>query len=988
MNCEETSKMMTDLLAGEISEKDKAVLSSHLAACESCKNEFEELKAVWTLTENALKADFFDGSLKPDNYKNILSQKSSTDIPVCVSSSPKRAPSASKPIKFMWLEIAASIFIFVIFAAMLLPSLSMSREKARRISNTNELKQIGLGIKMFSQDNKSNIQGIEKGSGISKESEDKLVPYMANLKDIQQEKPGAGIQPQLSAPAEKPAVMDNFIADESSPSRTRGAAKAASKSEVALGDQLRRGIRKETEALEERAAGKDARYNDSDSDKIAEAPKPKYGNVLFADGHAQGAAEAVGGSSPAVASEKKNERQIIVESKWEYKPADKNPADDYKYTEVAAAAKPAAPPVPPVPMASSGSFAAAPAAAPAPSVTTAPAKAAKPETPTAVMPIFARKSVKEDVSKQDTSTMDYIKSEKAPVSKIVSDSAKAKEQLAYDRADNRKMAEMGKRSNVAIGVEEDKEITLPTKNYSLNLKLWDLTDEKTAREFLKRKGANFADTAKISIDKESNTITITATRENLEKADEFFSELRKAEDSLKEMKNGIPFIPTKQKPFSTFSIDVDTASYTMARKLLRNGQKPESFSVRPEEFINYFDYHYRSPSNSTFAVYLESAPSVFRPENYTLRVGVKARELGPDGSRPSVFTIVIDASGSMARENRMDLVKRTLPLLFDQMRPDDKVAVFTCTDQAVNIVNYLPVKEKKTIIRLVERIMPAGVANIENGLVTAYDSALKQYMSGAYNRVILLTDGISNIGTHSAETILAKVSSARNMGITNTVIALGGDGDDKFLEAIANKGDGNYVYIENDEGARELFVNEFSGRFREIARDVKIQVEFNPMIVSQYRQVGYQNRQLSKADFRNDKVDAGEVGAGQSVTALYEMKLNKVFPARNGDSAIDNPINYSICIVRLRYRRADNMDIEEKEFPLAYHELKFNFDKASCGFRLAASVAEFAEFLRYPDVPGIANPENIMKQIQVVIGEDYKNDGKVSELYSLVKNVK
>ncbi|MFA6568716.1 MAG: von Willebrand factor type A domain-containing protein, partial [Victivallales bacterium] len=444
----------------------------------------------------------------------------------------------------------------------------------------------------------------------------------------------------------------------------------------------------------------------------------------------------------------------------------------------------------------------------------------------------------------------------------------------------------------------------------------------------------------------------------------------------------------KQKPYSTFSIDVDTASYTMARKLLRNGQKPESFSVRPEEFINYFDYHYRSPSNSTFAVYLESAPSVFRPENYTLRVGVKARELGPDGSRPSVFTILIDASGSMARENRLDLVKKTLPLLFDPMRPDDKVAVFTCTHRAINIVDYLPVKEKRTIIKLVEGIMPAGVADIENGLVTAYDSALRHYVSGAYNRVILVTDGISNIGTHSAEAILAKVSSARNTGITNTVIALGGDGDDKFLETIANKGDGNYVYMENEESARELFVNEFTGRFREIARDVKIQVEFNPVVVSQYRQVGYQNRQLSKADFRNDKVDAGEVGAGQSVTALYEMKLNKAFPSRNDDASIDNPINYSICIVRLRYRRADNMDVEEKEFPLAYHELKFNFDKASCGFRLAASVAEFAEFLRYPDVPGIANPENIMRQVQGVIGEDYRNDGKVAELYSLIKNVK
>ncbi len=958
---------MTDLLAGEISEKEKSVLDSHLAACESCRKEFEELKAAWSLTESALKADFFDDSLKPDQYQKVFNSVK--------SGKPPKSSTKPKPKKFIWLEIAASITILIILAGLMLPSLSQSREKARLISAKSRLQE-DVALKMALHDKSSDAEGEEDRSNAPQEQKNGTI---------------AGDWHPIPVPSGMVVTQKEkaIASDESGITRNRGFATAVSKSEVALGEELQKGRHQESDLLEDRDAGKDAKYKDSDEDSIPEKSVMKNGNVLTVDGHAQGLVGAIGGPSPTVAREKKNERHIIAESKWEYKkPADKNLTDDYKHTEVAAAAKPALPPAIPVPMARSGSFSAAPAADPAPSVTAAPAKAAKSEASAVLMPIFARKSVKEEDSKRDASGMDYIKSEKAPVSKIVSDPAKAKEQLAYDLADNREMAEIGKKSKVAIGAEEDKGGVLIGRNYSLNLKLWDLTDEKTAREFLKRKGANFADSAEISINKDTNTITIKSTKENLEKADELFSELRKSEDSLKEMKNGLPFVPTKQKPFSTFSIDVDTASYTMARKLLRNGQKPDSISIRPEEFINYFDYHYRSPSNSTFSVYLESAPSVFRPENYTLRVGVKARELGPDGSRPSVFTIVIDSSGSMARESRMDLVKKTLPLLFDQMKPDDTVAVFACTHRTINIVNYLPVKEKRTIIKLVEGIMPAGVADIENGLVTAYDSALKHYVSGAYNRVILLTDGISNIGTHSAEKILTKVSSARNMGITNTVIALGGDGDDKFLETIANKGDGNYVYIENEEGARELFVNEFAGRFREIARDVKIQVEFNPMIVSQYRQVGYQNRQLSKADFRNDKVDAGEVGAGQSVTALYEMKLNKAFPAKNGDTAIDNPINYSICIVRLRYRRADNMDIEEREFPLAYHELKFNFDKASCGFRLAAAVAEFAEFLRYPDVPGIANPENIMRQIQGVIGEDYRNDGKVAELYGLVKNVK
>ena len=949
MNCEKISIMMTDLLAGEISEKDKAVLDLHLAACESCKKEFEELKAVWALTESALKEDFFDDSLKPGQYQKIFN-----------SAKPDIRPLSSKkstPIKFMWLEIAASIIVCVILAAVLLPTLGI-REKARRISVKNNLQDIGISTKPFSGSGGPSAAP----AGVMKQDQ-----FM-----VPEEKSGAvaGNLHPINAPKDVFIPKEEKLAeDESTLGRSRGIAKEASKSELALGDQLQKGQRVESESLERKAARKDV--NNIEIDKIAKAPHALNENAIFADGHIQGGSGPnapsaatsfaygieggkAGASAPAPSAVREKQKAV-----------DKDLDSNYKFNEQVAASPPAAPP---------------------PTVSTAPAKAAKPES----QPVFAMKSLRDEDSKRDTASDDYRKlAENKVTEPTTAAPVDSGRQLAYDRVDSLKMAEMGKKSKVAIGVvEEDKKVALSAKNYSLNLKLWDLTDEKTAREFLKRKGANFADSAEISINKDSNTIRITTTKENLEKADELFSELRKAEDSLKEMKNGIPFIPAKQKPFSTFSIDVDTASYTMARKLLRNGQKPESFSVRPEEFINYFDYHYRSPSNSTFSVYLESAPSVFRPENYTLRVGVKARELGPDGSRPSVFTIVIDASGSMARESRMDLVKKTLPLLFDQMRPDDRVAVFTCTHRAINIVNYLPVKEKRTIVKLIEGIMPAGVADIENGLVTAYDSALKHYVPGAYNRVILLTDGISNIGTHSAETILAKVSSARNMGITNTVIALGGDGDDKFLETIANKGDGNYVYIENEEGARELFVNEFAGRFREIARDVKIQVEFNPMIVSQYRQVGYQNRQLSKADFRNDKVDAGEVGAGQSVTALYEMKLNKTFPSKKDDTAIDNPINYSICIVRLRYRRADNMDIEEKEFPLAYHELKSNFDRASSGFRLAAAVAEFAEFLRYPDVPGIANPENIMKQVQGVIGEDYRNDGKVSELYTLVKNVK
>ncbi|MEI6423321.1 MAG: zf-HC2 domain-containing protein [Lentisphaerota bacterium] len=219
MNCEKISIMMTDLLAGEISEKDKAVLESHIAACGSCKQEFEELKAVWALTENALKADFFDDSLKPENYKNILSQKSSTDIPVCDSSSPKMTPSTSKPKKFMWLEIAASIIVCVFIAALLLPSLTMSREKARRISTKNEMNQIGLGIKMFSKEASPSAPKSEMTVN----------------------------QPQLmpAIPEEKPTNIYKIAGAESKPGRSRVIAtdKEVSKSGVVLGEELQKGRR-------------------------------------------------------------------------------------------------------------------------------------------------------------------------------------------------------------------------------------------------------------------------------------------------------------------------------------------------------------------------------------------------------------------------------------------------------------------------------------------------------------------------------------------------------------------------------------------------------------------------------------------------------------------------------------------------------------------------------------------------------------------------
>jgi Ca-activated chloride channel family protein len=269
----------------------------------------------------------------------------------------------------------------------------------------------------------------------------------------------------------------------------------------------------------------------------------------------------------------------------------------------------------------------------------------------------------------------------------------------------------------------------------------------------------------------------------------------------------------------------------------------------------------------------------------------------------------------------------------------------------------------------------------------AYDVAEKNYLAGGVNRVVLFTDGVSNITGATAEGILRKAASARRKGVANTIVSVGGDGDDKFLEALADKGDGNHVFIRNEDDADELFEKQFSARFRAVAKDVKIQVEFNPEFVEAYRQIGYDNRQLSKADFRNDKVDAGEVGAGQSVTALYELKL-RPRPIPMDDKQVGSPTRMNapvLATVRIRYKRADTARIEEREFPLRAAIPAKSPDAASPSFRLAEIAAEFAETLKYANVAKIANPGTIRRKLQPLLSGVYANDAKVAELDALLR---
>ncbi len=495
-------------------------------------------------------------------------------------------------------------------------------------------------------------------------------------------------------------------------------------------------------------------------------------------------------------------------------------------------------------------------------------------------------------------------------------------------------------------------------------------------------GARGASNLELTYDSQTGTLSVAARERDMARVKSIIKVVKTAILKGVNLADGLPFLVTSVKPFSTFSIDVDTASYTRCLKAAKAGRRPTSGDVRPEEFINYFDYHYREPRDgSMFSVTLDAVPNPFRPENTELRIGVQGKRLGADLKHSSMFTILIDSSGSMANENRLSLVKASIPLMLEKMRPTDHVSILECGSTTRVLASRLPVAAKGKIIAAVNRIQPKGITDLETGIVTAYKIAEGSYMAGAFNRVVVFTDGVSNISTASAEEVLSEVDGARKKGITNTIISVGGDGDDVFLEKLADKGDGNYVFIENGNDAVELFDKQFAARFREIARDVKIQVEFNPAYVAYYRQIGYKNRQLSKADFRNDTVDAGEVGSGQSVTALYEMKLQRgpIIMARN----IYPPP--PIATVRVRYKRADTLEVEEFAYPLTPGMLKTRAEDAPENMKLACAAAEFAESLEYPDVPRIANPAKILEFVRPLLSGTYARDAKVRELAEFIK---
>ena len=397
-----------------------------------------------------------------------------------------------------------------------------------------------------------------------------------------------------------------------------------------------------------------------------------------------------------------------------------------------------------------------------------------------------------------------------------------------------------------------------------------------------------------------------------------------------------PFIDTEDDHLSTFGMDVDTASYSVTRRYLRDGDLPPTEAVRVEEFVNAFDYNYTPPSQDAFAVHIEGAPSRFGEGKrlQLLRIGIQGRVVPDENRKDATLTFVIDVSGSMAMENRLGLVKRALTLLVEQLRPSDEVAIVVYGTRARTVLRHTGIEGREEILEAIHSLESDGSTNAEEGLRLGYELASRNARVGRINRVILCSDGVANVGETGPDAILREIRAYVKEGITLTTVGFGmGNFNDILMEQLANKGNGFYAYVDTLNEAKRVFVENLTRTLQIIAKDAKIQVEFNPEVVSRFRLLGYENRRLDHEDFRDDDADGGEIGSGHSVTALYEIKLHE------GTSS-------QMATVFIRHEDPDTHHISETDEGIFTTELKRVFEDASPEFQLAATVAEFAEILR------------------------------------------
>ena len=440
-----------------------------------------------------------------------------------------------------------------------------------------------------------------------------------------------------------------------------------------------------------------------------------------------------------------------------------------------------------------------------------------------------------------------------------------------------------------------------------------------------------------------------------------------------------PWVMTERDSLSTFALDVDTASYTLSRRYISSGYLPPAGAVRMEEFINYFNYQYPQQSDRTFRVYAEAAPSPFAGEgkNLTLlKIGVKARTIGRDQYKAAHLVFVIDTSASMGQPERLPLIQKSLNLLLDGLTPADRITLITCSDQARLLLDSVPVSERERIRQVINAVQPSGTTNLLAGLQLGYATARRAYSAKQINQVILCSDGVANVGQTEAEAVLKAVEQDRKQGITITCVGVGyGTYNDAFMESLADQGDGRYVFLDSLRQAQRVFVEQLDATLHTVAKDARIQVSFNPERVRRYRLIGYENRDIEDTRFRDDTIDAGEVGSGQCSTALYELELI------NGPSAsqLDN-----FGTVFVRYRDVDTDRIEEISSDLENTIIRKRTVENSPYFYLAAATAQFAEILRQSEHVQDSNLVDVLTVAEKVRSV-LRLDRDVRELADLIR---
>lgn len=454
------------------------------------------------------------------------------------------------------------------------------------------------------------------------------------------------------------------------------------------------------------------------------------------------------------------------------------------------------------------------------------------------------------------------------------------------------------------------------------------------------------------------------------------------------------FKDPNKEPLSTFSADVDTASYSNVRRLIEDSQTIPDGAVRIEEFINYFDYDYPEPQGGdAFSTYVELADCPWDSSSKLMMIGLQGKNFEEEEAPPSNLVFLIDSSGSMSSYNKLPLVQSAFSMLAENLTKYDRISIVTYANSSSTLLKGANGNDKDEILEALYSITAEGGTNGEGGIETAYEIAEKYFIEGGNNRVIIATDGDLNIGASTGEELTKLIESKRDKGIYLSVLGFGTDNiKDSRLEALADNGNGNYSYIDSIEEAQRVLVMEMSGTLHTIAKDVKIQLEFNPSQVSSYRLIGYDNRLMDAHDFVDTTKDAGEVGTGHSVTALYEIKLADTAGTYDGielefaSEHYDTPEQLltssakrtELCKLSVAYKDPET----EKDLTLS---TMFGMEKysenASDSMKLAGAVAEFAMLLKDSQFKGNSSYIQALNTVEALDS----SDEKISELYTLIK---